>query len=54
MGQMLSFLPCPNQSASFYDNVRGEYHLLIPVGSTATYLNEEWVYDVVRKKWFLS
>ena len=41
-----------NQSAGFYDSTRGEYHLLIPAGSTATYLNEEWVYDVIRKKWF--
>ena len=41
-----------NQSAAFYDPVKNEYHLLIPVGTSATYLNEEWVYDVVRKKWW--
>jgi hypothetical protein len=41
-----------DKSAGFYDATKGEYHALIPVGSTATYLNEEWVYDVIRKKWF--
>jgi hypothetical protein len=41
-----------NKSAAFFDANKGEYHLLIPVGSSATYLNEEDVYDVVRKKWF--
>lgn len=42
-----------DQSAGFYDSVKGEYHVLIPTG-TSTYLNEEWVYDVVRKKWYLT
>lgn len=41
-----------DKSAGFYDTSKGEYHVLIPVGSTATYLNEEWAYDVIRKKWF--
>jgi len=41
-----------DKSAGFYDATKGEYHALLPVGSTATYLNEEWVYDVIRKKWF--
>jgi hypothetical protein len=39
-----------DKSAAFYDSSLGGYHVLIPVGSSATYLNEEWVYDVVRKK----
>jgi hypothetical protein len=41
-----------NKSSAFYDSSNGEYHLLIPIGATSTYLNEEYVYDVVRKKWF--
>jgi hypothetical protein len=41
-----------DKSAGFYDSAKGEYHVLIPTGSSV-YLNEEWVYDVVRKKWFL-
>lgn len=41
-----------DKSAGFYDSPKGEYHVLIPTG-TSTYLNEEWVYDVVRKKWYL-
>jgi hypothetical protein len=39
------------KAASFYDSSRGEYHLLLPTG-VSTYPNEEWVYDVVRKKWY--
>lgn len=41
-----------NKSAAFYDASKGEYHIMIPVGTSATYLNEEWVYDVIRKKWY--
>jgi hypothetical protein len=40
-----------DKSASFYDSSLGGYHLMIPTG-ISTYPNEEWVYDVVRKKWF--
>lgn len=40
-----------HQSAAFYDSMMGGYHLLIATGSS-TYPNEEWVYDLVRKKWW--
>jgi len=40
-----------NQTASFYDSVRGEYHLMLATGASTT-PNEEWVYDVIRKKWY--
>lgn len=39
-----------SKSSGFYDSTKGEYHLLIPTGSSI-YLNEEFIYDVVRKKW---
>ena len=39
------------KAAAFYDSMMGGYHLLIPTG-TSVYPNEEWVYDLVRKKWF--
>jgi len=35
-----------------YDPVNKEYHLMIATGSS-TVLNEEWVYDIVRRKWYL-
>lgn len=38
-------------SAAFFDAVRGEYHVMIPTG-TSEYLNEELVYDLARKKWY--
>jgi len=41
-----------SQFYGFYDARRTEYHLLIATGSS-TSLNEEWVYDLYRKKWFL-
>jgi hypothetical protein len=40
-----------HQSAAFYDSMMGGYHLLIATGSSK-YPNEEWVYDLVRKKWW--
>lgn len=36
----------------FYDAKRCEYHLLVATGSS-TSLNEEWVYNILLKKWFL-
>jgi hypothetical protein len=38
---------------AFYDAARYEYHLLIATGSSTT-LNEEWVYDLVHRKWWLA
>lgn len=44
-----------SQVATFYgeyDMVNREYHLMIATGSSTT-LNEEWVYDLLKKKWYL-
>ena len=41
-----------SSSFAFYDATRGEYHLLIPTGTTPTYLTEELVYDTIRKRWY--
>lgn len=41
-----------NKFHAFYDSTRKEYHLSIATGSSTT-LNEEWVYDLIRKRWFL-
>jgi hypothetical protein len=48
---------CYNNAVSgsipgFYDSTRCEYHLLLPTGASTT-PNEEWLFDVVRKKWSL-
>jgi len=39
-------------SIAFVDPVKQEYHLLFASGSSATTLNTEMVYDIVRNKWF--
>lgn len=40
-------------SVGFVDPVNQEYHLLMASGTSATTLNTELVYDVVRNKWFV-
>jgi hypothetical protein len=36
---------------AFYDAKRFTYHILIATGSSTT-LNEEWAYDLTRRKWY--
>jgi hypothetical protein len=38
---------------AFYDPIYFEYHIMIATGSSTT-LNEEWVYDLLRRKWWLA
>ncbi len=40
-----------NISKAFYDEMNQEYHWLCATG-TSTTLNEEWVYDIKRGKWY--
>lgn len=40
-----------NKFAAFYDSHHNRYHGLIATGSNTT-PNEEWSYDLLRKKWF--
>jgi len=40
-------------SVAWIDTVNQEYHLLIASGSSATTLNTELVYDIIRNKWFV-
>ena len=40
-----------NSGYGFYDPVMHEYHFCC-VGAGASAINEEWVYDLRRKKWF--
>ena len=44
-----------SKASGFYVAGKGEYHVLVPIlssGVTPTYLNEEWVYDTIRKRWY--
>jgi hypothetical protein len=41
------------KSEGFFDERRMEYYWLFASGSSATELNTELVYDVMKKKWFL-
>lgn len=41
-----------DDSVSFIDPVKQEYHWLFASGSSATGLNAEWVYDIARNRWF--
>ena len=40
-----------NKFTAFYDAKRTAYHIQIATGSSTT-LNEEWVYDLARRKWY--
>jgi hypothetical protein len=44
-------LAVSNLFTAFYDARKFEYHIMIATGSSAT-LNEEWVYDLTRRKWY--
>jgi hypothetical protein len=39
-------------SVGWVDSEKNEYHWLFASGTAATTLNKEWVYDIVRNKWF--
>lgn len=39
-------------SSAWFDERNKEYHLVIPSGSSATGLNTELVYDLLKKAWF--
>ncbi len=41
-----------SKSESFYDNSNYEYHWIFASGAGATTLNQERVYDVLKKKWY--
>jgi hypothetical protein len=42
-----------NKSTAFYDENRKEYHFLYCKSyATGEYLNDEFVYDLIRRKWF--
>ena len=40
------------KSEAFYDPSKYEYHWLFASGSSATALNKEFVYDLLKKKWY--
>jgi hypothetical protein len=39
-------------SIGFMDNEKQEYHWLFASGTSTTTLNAEWVYDIIRNKWY--
>jgi hypothetical protein len=41
-----------HKSEGFYDSYRWEYHWKFASGANATTLNQEWVYDLIKKKWY--